>query len=100
MCSAGARSIPPLKKAAFLLTWTVRLAPVALIRPPREFEGDAMIEDRINANRGGGSIATNVVDDGWGCGFLRVATKAISNGNGDANDSQDDATTNICPKGI
>jgi hypothetical protein len=44
----------------------------------------------------GGSIATNVLDDGWGCRFLRVATKAILNGKGDANDNlQDDAATNI-----
>ncbi len=44
----------------------------------------------------GGSIATNVVNDGWGCGFLRVAMKAISNGKGDADDNlQDDAATAI-----
>jgi hypothetical protein len=60
-----------------------------------------MIEDHTNAKEGGGSIATNVVDDGWGCGFLRAATKAISNGNGDADDNlQDDAATDICPEGI
>jgi hypothetical protein len=44
----------------------------------------------------GRSKATNVVDDGWGCGFLRLARKAISNGNGDADDNlQDDAATDI-----
>jgi hypothetical protein len=44
----------------------------------------------------GRSKATNVVDDGWGCGFLRVARKAISNGKGDADDNlQDDAATDI-----
>jgi hypothetical protein len=49
----------------------------------------------------GGSIATNVDDDGWGCGFLRVAPKAILNGKGDANDNlQNDATTNIFSNGI
>jgi hypothetical protein len=44
----------------------------------------------------GRSKATNVVNDGWGCGFLRVARKAISNGKGDADDNlQDDAATDI-----
>jgi hypothetical protein len=44
----------------------------------------------------GRSKATNVVDDGWGCGFLRVARKAISNGKGNADDNlQDDAATDI-----
>jgi hypothetical protein len=44
----------------------------------------------------GGSISTNVVNNGWGCRFLRVATKAILNGKGDADDNlQDDAATNI-----
>ncbi len=44
----------------------------------------------------GKSKATNVVDVGWGCGFLRVARKAISNGKGDGNDNlQDDAATGI-----
>jgi hypothetical protein len=48
-----------------------------------------------------GSIATNVIDNGWGCRFLRVATKAISNGMGNTNDIlQDDATTDICSDGI
>ncbi len=71
------------------------------MRPPREFEGNAMIEDRTPANEGGGSIATNVVNDCWGCGFLRVATKAILNGNGNADDNlQDDAATDICSQGI
>jgi hypothetical protein len=46
----------------------------------------------------GGSIATNIVDDGWGCGFLRVATKAISNGKGNADDNlQDNAATTSFP---
>ncbi len=54
-----------------------------------------MVEDCTNANKGG-SIATNVLNDGWGCGFLRVATKAIWNGKGDADDNlQDNATTDI-----
>jgi hypothetical protein len=44
----------------------------------------------------GGSIATNVVNDGWECGFLIVGTMVILNGKGDANENlQDDATTNI-----
>ncbi len=44
----------------------------------------------------GRSKATNVVDNGWGCGFLRVARKAISNGKGDADDNlQDNAATDI-----
>jgi hypothetical protein len=42
-----------------------------------------------------------VVDDGGGCGFLKVVTKAISNGNSDADDNpQDDAATDICLEGI
>ncbi len=54
-----------------------------------------MVEDHTNADKGG-SIATNVIGDRCGCGFLRVATKAISNGKGDANDNlQDDAVTYI-----
>jgi hypothetical protein len=49
----------------------------------------------------GRSKATNVVNDGWGCGFLRVAMKAISNGKGNANDNfQDDAATDIFSDGI
>jgi hypothetical protein len=49
----------------------------------------------------GGSIATNIVDDDWGCKFLRVATKAISNGEGDTDDNlKNDATTNIFSDGI
>ncbi len=49
----------------------------------------------------GGSIATNVVDNSWGCGFLRVVTKAISNGKGNADDNlQDNAATNIFSDGI
>ncbi len=44
----------------------------------------------------GGSIATNIIDDGWWCGFLRVATKAILNGKGNADDNlQDDAATDF-----
>ncbi len=44
----------------------------------------------------GESIADNVVGDRWVCGFLRVGTKAISNGKGDADDNlQDDAVTYI-----
>jgi hypothetical protein len=58
-------------------------------------KGGAMVEDRTNANKGG-SIATNVLNDCWGCQFLRVATKAISNGKDDADDNlQDNAATNI-----
>ncbi len=54
-----------------------------------------MVEDHTNANEGG-SIATNVVGDHWGCGLLRVAMKAILNGKGDADDNlQDDAVTYI-----
>jgi hypothetical protein len=50
----------------------------------------------------GGSIATNDVNDGWGCRFLRrVATNAISNGKGDTDDNlQDIATTDIFSDGI
>jgi hypothetical protein len=49
----------------------------------------------------GRSKATNVINNGWGCGFLSVATKAISNGKGDANDNlQDDAATDIFSDGI
>jgi hypothetical protein len=60
-----------------------------------------MIEDHTHVDEWGGGMATNVVDDGWGCGFFRVATKAISNGNGDANDNlQDNAATEICLEGI
>ncbi len=59
-----------------------------------------MDTDCTNADKGG-SIATNVVGNGWGCGFLRVATKAILNGKGDANDNlQDNAATDIFPNGI
>ncbi len=44
----------------------------------------------------GGSIVTNVADNGWGCGYLRVTTKAILNGKGTADyNLQDDATTDI-----
>ncbi len=44
----------------------------------------------------GGSIATNVLNGGWGCRFLRVAKKAISNGKDDADDNlQDNAAANI-----
>jgi hypothetical protein len=54
-----------------------------------------MVEDHTNPNKRG-SIATNVVGDHWGCGFLRVATKAISNGKGNADDNlQDYAVTYI-----
>jgi hypothetical protein len=54
-----------------------------------------MVADHTNANKGG-SIATNAVSNRWGCGFLRVVMKAISNGKGDANDNlQDDAVTYI-----
>jgi hypothetical protein len=54
-----------------------------------------MVEDHTNTNEGG-SIATNIVGNLWGYGFLRVSTKAISNGKGDANDNlQDDAVTYI-----
>ncbi len=43
-----------------------------------------------------GGIATDVVNDGRGCRFLRGATKAMSNGLGTADDNlRDDATTNI-----
>ncbi len=60
-----------------------------------------MVEDLRNADEGGGSIATNVVDDGWGCGFFRVATKAILNGKGNADDNlQDDTATDIFSNGI
>jgi hypothetical protein len=54
-----------------------------------------MVEDHTNANKGG-SIATNVVGDCWGCVFLKVVMKAISNGKGDADDNlQDDAVIYI-----
>jgi hypothetical protein len=54
-----------------------------------------MVEDHRHADKGG-NIATNIVGDRWGCGFLRVATKAILNGKGDADDNlQDDAVTYI-----
>jgi hypothetical protein len=54
-----------------------------------------MVEDHINADEGG-SIATNIVGNHWGCGFLRVATKAISNGKGNADDNlQEDVITYI-----
>jgi hypothetical protein len=54
-----------------------------------------MVKDHTNTNKGG-SIATNVVGDQWGCGFLRVGMKAISNGKGNANDNlQHDAITYI-----
>ena len=44
----------------------------------------------------GGSIANNVGGNGWGCRFLRVATKAIWNGKVDANENlQDNAATGI-----
>ncbi len=59
-----------------------------------------MVEDHTNTNEGR-SIATNVVGDHWGCGFLRVAMKAISNGKGDADDNlQDNAVTYIFPDHI
>jgi hypothetical protein len=49
----------------------------------------------------GDSIATNIIKDGWGCGFLRVATKAILSGKGNADDNlQDNATTDIFSDGI
>ncbi len=54
-----------------------------------------MVKDHTDANEGG-SIATNVVGDRWGCGFLRVTMKAISNGKGNADDNlQDNAVTYI-----
>ena len=54
-----------------------------------------MVEDHTNANEGG-SIANNVVGNRWGCGFLRVTTKAMLNGKGNAVDNlQDDAITYI-----
>ncbi len=54
-----------------------------------------MVKNHTNANEGG-SIATNAIINCWGCGFLRVATKTISNGKGDANDNlQDNAVTYI-----
>jgi hypothetical protein len=54
-----------------------------------------MVEDHTNADEGG-SIATNIVGNRWGCGFSRVATKAILNEKGDADDNlQDDAITYI-----
>jgi hypothetical protein len=44
----------------------------------------------------GRSKATNVFDNGWVCGFLRMARKTISNGKGNADDNlQDDAATDI-----
>jgi hypothetical protein len=59
-----------------------------------------MVEDRMNANKGG-SISTNVVNDGWGCGFLRVAMKAILNGKGNADDNlQDGVPADIFSDGI
>ncbi len=51
-----------------------------------EDKGNAMVEDCTNANEGG-SIATNIVGDGWGCGLLRIAMKANLNGMGDADDN-------------
>ncbi len=54
-----------------------------------------MVKDHMNADKGG-SIATNIVGDCWGCRFLRVATKAISNGKGNADDNlQEDVITYI-----
>ncbi len=61
----------------------------------KDNEGKVMVKDHTNSDEGG-SIATNVIDDNWGCRFLRVAIKAISNGKGNAHDNlQDDAATNI-----
>jgi hypothetical protein len=49
----------------------------------------------------GRSKATNDVNNNWVCIFLRVVTKAISNGKGNANENlQDDAATNIFSHGI
>ena len=54
-----------------------------------------MVEDHTNTDKGG-SIATNLVGNCWGCRFLRVATKAISNGKGDADENlQNDAVAYI-----
>jgi hypothetical protein len=45
--------------------------------------------------------ATNIVDDGWGCGLVSVAMKAILNGKGDADENlQDNVFTDIFSDGI
>ncbi len=63
MCGAGARSIPPLKKAAFLLARTARLTPIALICPPAW-------------GIGGGGWRATVVNGGVGSGCQRVTVDA------------------------